>query len=167
MIIVVRIILLILFIILQYYIAKQFESTAADKGYKHSRYFHLCFWFGIVGYILVAALPDRGKDNAKTPNQAYIPNGVVAHMDSPDERSDSVRMLFRHNTLAEHMPFPGARITLCVQLADVYSLRETACATNAVQPLLTSNNDKEASPNGEAFICGPSGRTVSTFIHIP
>lgn len=89
MIIVVRIILLILFIILQYYIAKQFESTAADKGYKHSRYFHLCFWFGIVGYILVAALPDRGKDNAKTPNQAYIPNGVVAHMDSPDERSDS------------------------------------------------------------------------------
>lgn len=46
---------------LNYYIAKQFEAAANEKGYYGRRFFHLCFWLGAVGYFLVIALPDRGK----------------------------------------------------------------------------------------------------------
>ena len=46
---------------LQFFIAKQFEGVANDKGYFRKRYFHLCFWLGLVGMLLVIALPDRGK----------------------------------------------------------------------------------------------------------
>lgn len=48
-------------LIIQYYVAKQFESVAADKGYQGSRFFHLPFWLGLPGWLLVIALPDRGN----------------------------------------------------------------------------------------------------------
>ena len=35
-----------------------FANAAATKGYSYSTYFALCFFFGMIGYILVAALPD-------------------------------------------------------------------------------------------------------------
>jgi hypothetical protein len=41
------------------YVAKQFAQVALEKGHTGKRYFHLCFWLGIVGYLLVIALPDR------------------------------------------------------------------------------------------------------------
>ena len=49
-------------LILQYFIARQFEEVAAEKGYYDSKYFHFCFWLSFVGYLLVIALPDR-KNN--------------------------------------------------------------------------------------------------------
>ena len=59
----VYIIIWIAVLAIQYFIAKQFESVAADKGYHGSRFFHLSFWLGLPGWILVAALPDRGNNN--------------------------------------------------------------------------------------------------------
>ena len=59
------ILLFILVIVLDYYIAKQFESAAADKGYADSKYFHMCFWLGLVGYLLVIALPDRKRNSIR------------------------------------------------------------------------------------------------------
>ena len=41
------------------YVAKQFAQVALEKGHTGKRYFHLCFWLGMVGYLLVIALPDR------------------------------------------------------------------------------------------------------------
>lgn len=49
----------------QYFIAKQFESVAADKGYTGDRFFHLSFWLGLPGWLLVIALPDRGNDKSR------------------------------------------------------------------------------------------------------
>ena len=40
------------------FIAKMMERTAKLKGHKKSHAFALCFWFGILGYIYVACLPD-------------------------------------------------------------------------------------------------------------
>ena len=112
--IIVRIIFAILLIILQYYIAKQFQATAADKGYKHSRYFHLCFWCGIVGYILVAALPDRCKDNAKTPNQEYIPNGIVDQTDLAHDLPDPDEDAFPAQTIGGTYSLPrGENNIMC------------------------------------------------------
>ena len=64
--IILYLIILALLIVLQYYVAKQFESVAKDKGYADSKYFHLCFWLGLVGYLLVIALPDRGSGIPKS-----------------------------------------------------------------------------------------------------
>lgn len=50
-----------------WYIALQFQVAAKDKGYIEKKYFWLCFLLGMVGYLLVVALPDRGKA-AKTVN---------------------------------------------------------------------------------------------------
>ena len=35
-----------------------FKGIAEEKGYKGQKYFWLCFLFGLIGYIYVAALPD-------------------------------------------------------------------------------------------------------------
>lgn len=68
----VRILIFIAIIILNVYIAGQFRNVAADKGYDSSKYFHLCFWCGIVGYLLVIALPDRG-DRTPAPTHLSAP----------------------------------------------------------------------------------------------
>ena len=36
----------------------KFKGIAEDKGYEGQKYFWLCFFFGLIGYIYVAALPD-------------------------------------------------------------------------------------------------------------
>ena len=61
----VYIIIWIAVLAIQYFIAKQFESVAADKGYQGSRFFHLSFWLGLPGWLLVIALPDRGSHNER------------------------------------------------------------------------------------------------------
>lgn len=82
-------------IIIQYCVAKQFESVAADKGYEDSKYFHFCFWLGMVGYLLVIALPDRGsskKTQYEVPNNAgynpapgYNPASYYPPVSEPQE----------------------------------------------------------------------------------
>ena len=67
-----------LFLVLQYYVAKQFESVANDKGYADSKYFHLCFWLGVVGYLLVIALPDRGNGITQSANQPKRKSAVTS-----------------------------------------------------------------------------------------
>ena len=54
-----------LLIFLNYYIAKQFEAVANMKGHFLKRYFWLCFFFGVAGYLLVIALPTVEKTNKK------------------------------------------------------------------------------------------------------
>ena len=61
-----------------YAIAKVFEDIAYQKGHDGKKYFWWCFCcgttaLGIVGYLMVIALPDRGKQivtEAKTKEPA-------------------------------------------------------------------------------------------------
>lgn len=39
-------------------LASEMGDSAESKGHSKRRYFHLCFWLGIVGYLCVLALPD-------------------------------------------------------------------------------------------------------------
>ena len=64
--IILYIIILALAIWINYFVAKQFQSAAADKGYIGDKFFHLPFWLGLPGWFLVAALPDRGNAGAQT-----------------------------------------------------------------------------------------------------
>ena len=59
-------ILLILIVVaivlwIDYLIAKEFYVAAQAKGYFEKKYFWLCFLLGVIGYLLVIALPDRGN----------------------------------------------------------------------------------------------------------
>lgn len=44
---------------LDYFIADEFRRIAMRKGYCARRYFWWCFFLGIVGYMMVIALPNR------------------------------------------------------------------------------------------------------------
>jgi len=55
---VVYIIALVIVLSLQGFIASNASDIAQVKGYDKKKWFHMCFWFGWIGYILVAAMPD-------------------------------------------------------------------------------------------------------------
>lgn len=51
---------IIVYFLLDAIIANIMEAAAADKGYdKRARVWLMCFFFGVIGYIYVAALPDK------------------------------------------------------------------------------------------------------------
>ena len=64
-----------------------FQNAAEEKGWMSKKYFWLCFFFGVIGYCLVAALPDRRACNtreelaktqpeeSKKPNSPFVPGG--------------------------------------------------------------------------------------------
>lgn len=58
---IVYLLVLALIIVLAYYMAKWFYEVAEEKGYHDKKYFWICFWLGIAGYLLVVAMPDRGN----------------------------------------------------------------------------------------------------------
>ena len=49
----------LIIIAIHFYVSKEFEAVAADKGYSGSKYFCLVFFTGIYGCLLIVALPDR------------------------------------------------------------------------------------------------------------
>ena len=52
-------VLLVMFFV-NLYFCFTFADIAREKGYNESgKYFCLCFFFGIIGFLLVAALPER------------------------------------------------------------------------------------------------------------
>lgn len=53
-------------IALDYFISKWFYEIAEEKGFDDRKYFWICFLLGVVGYLLVAAMPDRGNNPQNT-----------------------------------------------------------------------------------------------------
>lgn len=46
---------------LWYSVSKNMARIAADKGYTEKRWFHYCFWLGLVGILMVCAMPDKNR----------------------------------------------------------------------------------------------------------
>lgn len=46
-------------LIISYIFANEFFAIATKKGYNDSKYFWYCFLFGIAGYLMVVALPQK------------------------------------------------------------------------------------------------------------
>ena len=46
-------------IVIDVLIASAFAKCAEQKGYWRSTYFWICFFLGMIGYCIVAALPDK------------------------------------------------------------------------------------------------------------
>ena len=51
----------IAFVVIRIYAATVFSNIAEEKGHNEKVYFWLPLLFGMVGYLAVIALPDRGK----------------------------------------------------------------------------------------------------------
>ena len=51
---------------IDYLIAKEFYAVAQTKGHFHKKYFWICFLLGVIGYLLVIALPDRSNESNLT-----------------------------------------------------------------------------------------------------
>ncbi len=58
---IVPIILLVVYFLIEYFVAGWFYEVVEAKGYRDRKYFWICFWLGIVGYLLVIALPNRSE----------------------------------------------------------------------------------------------------------
>lgn len=55
-------------------ISREFYTIAKEKGFSSARYFWFPFFFGIVGMLMVVALPDRKVTNIPAPRKtANIP----------------------------------------------------------------------------------------------
>lgn len=52
-------VVLALYFVLLYFIAKWFFEVVEEKGYHDKKYFWICFWLGLPGWLLVIALPSR------------------------------------------------------------------------------------------------------------
>ena len=63
-------------IIINLYISALFDEVAAHKGFDERKYFWICFFFGIAGYLLVVALPDL---NDRIAPQSTQPSSLVQH----------------------------------------------------------------------------------------
>jgi len=59
------IIIFAIVLLVDYFIAAEFYKVALMKGYEQKKYLWICFFFGIVGYLLVIALPGKEKVIAK------------------------------------------------------------------------------------------------------
>ena len=60
-----------------YLACREFGRIADAKGWAGSYYFHFCFWMGLVGMLMVVALPDRkGAAGASGPKHSDEPAPV-------------------------------------------------------------------------------------------
>lgn len=57
-----------LILYINYLIAREFYLAAYDKGYTSKKYLWIPFLLGMIGYILVIALPDRGTTKTTNAN---------------------------------------------------------------------------------------------------
>ena len=49
------------------------SDVAADKGYDKDTWFHMCFWLGLLSYIIIAAMPDlKAREIANKTNQLLL-----------------------------------------------------------------------------------------------
>lgn len=52
------------FLVLDYFVAREFYMAASMKGWASKKYFFFAFFLTVVGYLLILALPDRGSISA-------------------------------------------------------------------------------------------------------
>ena len=48
-------------LVLDFFLAREFQRIAISKGWNGKKYFFFAFFLGLIGYLMVVALPDRGS----------------------------------------------------------------------------------------------------------
>lgn len=52
-------VILIVLLCLHGYLASNASDIAEEKGFEKKKWFHICFWLGPIGFVIIAAMPDR------------------------------------------------------------------------------------------------------------
>lgn len=81
--IVLIILITVIGLVVSYFIANCFYDAATAKGWNSKEYFCICFILPLIGYLLVIALPDRGR-NAPSARVPSAPPVKQYHDDLPD-----------------------------------------------------------------------------------
>ena len=55
-------------LVISWFVAGEFFRIAEDKGYHELKYFWISFLLGFVGYLLIAAMPDRSVGQSVVSN---------------------------------------------------------------------------------------------------
>ena len=55
----VALVVIVIYFGLCFFLASEFSEVAATKGYTNKKYYWICFWLGLPGWLLVIALPNR------------------------------------------------------------------------------------------------------------
>ncbi len=64
---------IVLILLIDFLVAREFYLTAAMKGWDSKKYFFYAFFLTLVGYLLVLALPDRGSSAAGSYDSRDLP----------------------------------------------------------------------------------------------
>ncbi len=64
----------VLGLILNFFIAREFYRAAVMKGWARRKYFFFAFFLPVIGYLLVIALPDRGSAADGSFESAELPD---------------------------------------------------------------------------------------------
>ena len=63
----------IAFLVLDFFVAREFYLAAAMKGWASKKYFFFAFFLTLIGYLLILALPDRGSVSANSFDSRDLP----------------------------------------------------------------------------------------------
>lgn len=73
-----------------WFLSKEMSQIAEAKGYSAHRYFHICFWFGIIGFLIVVAMPDlKAHEQRKQIYELIEKNAQQECMTSPATATQS------------------------------------------------------------------------------
>lgn len=64
---IITLLILALAIWIWYLFSREFYRIAVHKGFEEKKYLWLTFWFGLIGILLVIALPDHSVRNVNMP----------------------------------------------------------------------------------------------------
>ena len=83
----------ILSIFINHLIAAAFYDIAQKKGHYEKRYYWISFWLGIVGYLLVIALPDLFARPQKQVEAPYITPTQSVQKEEKEEKKEQSNLL--------------------------------------------------------------------------
>ena len=85
------------------FLAGEISNVAENKGYPKRRYFHICFWLGPLGYLIVIALPDLKARELQQQILAALEGSVM---------QGDLGVQGPHKTAAEKEPSPLQNVQL-------------------------------------------------------
>lgn len=102
-------------ILINIWISNKFATCATEKGHYNSGAFLMCFLFGIVGYLYVIALPDRGqrKKTGEVPSSVSNPTTPCASSATGEKPTQSSPDRYRCQDIVVGPAMSGGRCLIC------------------------------------------------------
>ena len=103
-------IIILLYFLINGVIAYEFHSIAEEKGYDGGKYFAYTLIFGIIGMLMVVALPDRG--DSRRDSWTVLQRPPVTYSQSPVTPSSEQPGINHTTTGEKHNDEPATEATI-------------------------------------------------------